>query len=201
MGWECDIMMPNRTRLQGAISRVVLAAALGVVGLLPGAVYAQADPGEDQGVPPTVDVAAPAEPSDGPVGRTLQCSVLGLRIMAPEVGGARFVCLVDGASPGDATFTVRATPATADSQIASRLRPATCVGSLVDGAGTCSGIFLDRATSVLNPLSLAATLQPSGATVGPVSLAAETTPPAVRIGPFVPTAPTAPMSTFPLPEP
>jgi hypothetical protein len=107
--------------------------------------------------------------------------------MAAEVSGARFVCRIAGAPAGESSFTVQVTNATDQPKPLVPL----CSGSLAVGAGICSGSFIDREASGLGQVTLAATLQPSGAAVGPLVLGRSTQP----------ETPVAPMQFFPLPEP
>jgi hypothetical protein len=139
------------------------------------AVYAQADPGTD----PT-SLAA----TDGP-GPTLDCSGIALRLMAAEVGGARFVCKIDGAPAGDSSFTVQAMSTGDDSRALVPL----CTGSLVGGVGACVGSFIDRNSSPLVGVSFSATLQPSGSALGPAVSGRPSTP--------APLEPTQPILTDP----
>lgn len=162
---------------------------LTLVAGLPTGVYAQADGTDDAPVADSVDAAAAPMP-------TLQCSVIALRVMAPEMGGARFVCHVDGAQPGDTAFTAQAA---AESQPPVPI--ADCTGTLADGIGDCVGAFVDRASSTLGQFSVSATLEPSGATLGPVVLAPAAVTPPAHPKPLLGTPPTAPVNYFPLPEP
>ena|SRR5438309_51337 len=146
--------------------------------LAPAGAFAQADGSGD-------DVA---QVSTDASGASLDCRGMGLKIMAAEVSGARFVCQVSGAPAGDSSFSVQAV-STADQT--HTLVPL-CSGSLADGAGACSGAFIDRLASGLAQISLAVTLQPSGAALGPVV-----------IGPPTPAPGSASerMQFYPLPEP
>jgi hypothetical protein len=107
--------------------------------------------------------------------------------MAAEVSGARFVCQINGAPAGDSSFSVQAV-STSDQNHS--LVPL-CSGTLASGAGACSGAFIDRAASGLAQVSLAVTLQPSGAALGPVVIGPSTPAPAAS----------EPMQFDPLPEP
>jgi hypothetical protein len=89
-------------------------------------------------------------------GPTLSCSLVGVHILMDDVNAARLVCRVVGAPDGDSNFTVSATGA---------LQPL-CDDGLAGGEGTCRGRLVDSSI----PLSLTATLQPSGLTIGPVSI-------------------------------
>ena len=172
-----------------ALRRVMMAAALALVAGLPAGVYAQADGTDDAPVADSVDSAVAPMP-------TLQCSVIALRALATEMGGARFVCHVDGAQPGDTAFTAQAA---ADSQPAVRI--AGCTGTLEGGVGDCVGGFVDRASSTIGQFSISATLEPSGSTLGPVVLASAAVTPPAQPKPLLGTSPTAPINYFPLPEP
>ena len=121
---------------------LLLTTALAFV---PAGAFAQAD-GSGEGV---AQVATDAS------GASLDCRGLGLKIMAAEVSGARFVCQVSGAPAGDSSFSVQAV-STADQT--HTLVPL-CSGSLADGAGACSGAFIDRLASGLAQISLAVTLR------------------------------------------
>jgi hypothetical protein len=141
------------------------------------AVHAQADDGGEANALTASDAA----------GATLVCRGVGLRIMAAEVSGARFVCEISGAPEGDSSFSVHAINVADQAQTTVPL----CSGSLASGAGACSGAFIDRAASGLGQVSLSVTLQPSGAALGPVV-----------IGPATPVpAASEPMQFYPLPEP
>jgi hypothetical protein len=149
---------------------------LTALAITPAAGYAQAD---DDGDPRTQVASEAAE-------ATLDCRGVGLRIMAAEVSGTRFVCQISGAPSGDSGFSVQAVSTVDPTHTLVPL----CSGSLASGAGACSGAFIDRAASGLTQVTLAATLQPSGAALGPVV-----------IGPSTPTPPAEPMQFYPFPEP
>src|SRR6266851_6953077 len=97
---------------------------------LPAAAFAQADDGAEAG----------AFTASEAVGPTLDCRGTGLKIMAAEVSGARFVCEISGAPATDSSFAVHAV-STADQT--HTLVPL-CSGTLASGAGACSGAFIDR---------------------------------------------------------
>jgi hypothetical protein len=157
-----------------ATLRLLLAAALA---LAPAAVLAQAD-GSGDGV---AQVASEAP------GASLDCRSSGLRIMTAEVSGARFMCAISGAPASDSSFAVQAVSMDDQTHTVVPL----CTGNLASGAGTCSGAYIDRAASGLGQVSLAVTLQPSGAALGPVV-----------IGPATPaSAASEPIQFYPLPEP
>ena len=121
--------------------------------------------------------------ADGP---TLECSLVGLRIVTDDVDAARLVCHVTGASSADIRFSVSLQPQPGQAS----QRPI-CGDGLADGAGTCLGPFVDPASE---PFSVTATLQPSGTTLGPVSVGGPG-------GAGQPAAPaTPPMQFYPLPE-
>jgi hypothetical protein len=190
--------MPSTQISFRALRRVMLAATLALVAGLPVGVYAQADGTDAAPVADSVDpgpVADSVESAAAPM-PTLQCSVIAKRVLAPEMGGARFVCHVDGAQPDDTAFTAQAT---VDSQPAVRL--AGCTGTLAGGIGECVGGFVDRASSTLGQFSVSATLDPSGSTLGPVVLGPAVVTPPAQPKPLFGPAPTAPINYFPLPEP
>jgi hypothetical protein len=151
---------------------VALAIALTV---LPVAAYAQADDNSEADTFPATEA-----------GPSLDCRGTGLKIGAAEVSGARFVCQVSGAPWSDSSFSVQAMSIADQTQTAVPI----CTGPLAGGAGTCIGAFIDRAASGLPQVTLAGTLQPSGAALGPVV-----------IGPPTPAPGTAsePMQFYPLP--
>ena len=148
-----------------------------VMAIVPTGVYAQADDGGEANALTASEAAAPG----------VACRAVGLRIMAAEVSGARFVCEISGAPASDSSFSVQATNAADQTQATVPL----CSGSLVSGAGACSGAFIDRAASGLAQVSLAVTLQPSGAALGPVVIGPQTPAPAAS----------EPTQFYPLPEP
>ncbi len=154
---------------------LLLASALA---LAPAAVFAQADDTPEG----RAQVASEAP------GASLDCRSSGLRIMAAEVSGARFVCAISGAPATDSSFAVQAV-STADQT--HTLVPL-CSGNLASGAGTCSGAVIDRAASGLAQITLAVTLQPSGAALGPVVVEPPTPAPGTA---------SEPMQFYPLPEP
>jgi len=137
---------------------------------------AQADDGGEANALTASEAAAPS----------VACRAVGLKIMAAEVSGARFVCEISGAPAGDSSFSVQATNAADETQATVPL----CSGSLASGAGACSGAFIDRAASGLAQVSLAVTLQPSGAALGPVVIGPPTPAPAAS----------EPTQFYPLPE-
>src|SRR5882762_5605478 len=141
--------------------RLLLAAALA---LLPAGVYAQTDDAADVVAQMVSEVT----------GASVECRGVGLRIMAAEVSGARFVCQINGAPASDSSFAVEAV-STADQ---SRTIVPLCSGNLASGSGACTGAFIDRAASGLAQVSLAVTLQPSGAALGPVVIGSSTPAPA-----------------------
>jgi hypothetical protein len=130
-------------------------------------------------------VYAQADENTQVAGPTLDCSVVALRIMTAEVGGARFACRIVGAPAADSTFSVQVTNAAAETQLAVPL----CTGSLAGGAGVCSGSYINRDGGGLGQLTLAATLQPSGSGLGPLVL--EGSPPP---------APVEPLQIYPISE-
>ncbi|SRR5216684_5533567 len=154
--------------------RLMLLATM--LAVAPTGIFAQADEGGEANSLTASEAAA----------ATLDCRGVGLRIMAAEVSGARFVCQISGAPSGDASFTEQAL-STAD-QI--QIRTPLCTGTLAGGAGTCSGSFIDRNSTALGQVSLAVTLQPSGAALGPVVIGPSTPAPAAS----------EPMQFYPLPE-
>lgn len=166
-----------------ATRRLCLIAAMAAQ-LATSAVFAQTD---GSSAPATSDSAPEALAADAALaaGPMLECSIVGLHILAPEVSGARVVCRVAGAASDDTSFTVSAIrPSLATSEP----RPICGDTPLSGGAGTCIGSFVDRASSTLGPLSLSATLSPSGSVLGPMT-----------VGPPSPPA-TPPMQFYPLPD-
>ena len=160
-----------------------VAAVAALVGLLPAGASAQSD-GSDV-IVTSNDAAGGTVSSNDAVavtaGPTLACSMVGLRIMAAEVSGARVACHISGVATGDSTFTVSAV------RPAGTEPTAICVANLSGGSGACTGGFVDRSASGLGHLDLAAKLQPCGSTIGPVS-----------IGPASAQPSTEPMQFFPL---
>jgi hypothetical protein len=156
-----------------AIWRWVLVIA---VALVPAAAYGQADDN------PEADALTVSEAP----GAALECRGTGLKIGAAEVSGARFVCQVSGAPSSDSSFSVQALGIADQTNTAVPI----CTGPLAGGAGTCTGAFIDRAASGLPQVTVAGTLQPSGAALGPVV-----------IGPPAPAPGTGsePMQFYPLP--
>src|SRR5437868_1814813 len=92
---------------------------------------------------------ATAQTADPP---TLDCSGMGLKIMAAEVSGARFVCHISGAQPGDTTFAVRAERPALDGDTPPIVVDQFCTGTLSGGIGTCTAGFVDRASGGLGPV-------------------------------------------------
>src|SRR5438309_4262444 len=128
-------------------------------------------------------VSADDAQTDAP---TLECNLVGLRIVMDDMNAARLVCRVSGASSADTRFAVsgQLQPGQASQRLI-------CSDGLADGTGRCLGPFVDPASS---PFSLTATLQPSGTTLGPVSVGGPD-------GVGQPAAPAAPpMQFYPLPE-
>src|SRR5712691_2514740 len=104
-----------------ATLRLLLAAALA---LTPAArPYAQAD---DDGDAVTQMVSEVTSAS-------VECRGVGLRIMAAEVSGARFVCQINGAPASDSSFAVEAV-STADQ---THTMVPLCSGNLASGSGAC----------------------------------------------------------------
>jgi len=152
--------------------RVFAVAAAALLGLAPLGVNAQSDPTAD-------DLAiGDAAAASGP---TLECSLVGMRLMAAEVSGARVTCHISGVASGDSTVTVSAVR-----ESPADLRPI-CVANLSGGSAACVGSFVDRSASGLGQLNLVAKLQPGGSTIGPVS-----------VGPASAQPSTEPMQFFPL---
>src|SRR5712692_3342857 len=98
--------------------RLMLLATM--LAVAPTGIFAQADEGGEANSLTASEAAA----------ATLDCRGVGLRIMAAEVSGARFVCQISGAPSGDASFSVQATNA-ADQ---THTRVPLCSGSLASGA-------------------------------------------------------------------
>ena len=145
----------------------IASAAIGLLGVVPVVALAQSE-GSD--VVATVDSTAAVDP-------TLNCNLVGLRILIDDLNGARVVCRVTGASPSDSSFNV--------SVIKPGVPPQPmCTEALSDGAGVCRGALVDLASS----FSVTATLQPSGAVLGPVSVGRPAPAPQTE----------APMQFFPL---
>jgi len=135
-------------------------------------------------------VAPDQDASAAPSGPILTCTVQALRIMAPEVSGARVICRVTGAT-GDTRFTVGAKRA-ADrgAGVASLMVDPLCSGDLINGGGECVGLIIDRASFTIGPLAFDATLEPSGTLLRSVMAP----PPALA-------EPAPRMQFTPLPEP
>ena len=121
-------------------------------------------------------VSALADADDSAAaGPTLNCNLVSLHILTDDLNATRLVCRVSGAPTGDSNFTV---------STAGAPRPM-CDDGLAGGEGSCLGRLVDPTM----PLSLTATLQPSGLTIGPISVGGPT-----------PAAPSQapPMQFFPL---
>ncbi|HKB49571.1 MAG TPA: hypothetical protein VKC57_17815, partial [Ktedonobacterales bacterium] len=129
-----------------ALSREILAVATAaVLAATPGAGYAQSatdGPSESYlqvGAAPLAAARTQADDSSEAnawvtseaAGTTVDCRGVGLRIMAAEMSGARFVCAIAGAPAGDSSFTVQAL-GTADQN---QIRVPLCTGSLAAGSG------------------------------------------------------------------
>ena len=140
---------------------LIAIGAAGALALAP-AVHAQSD-----GTDPTIDTAAAA------TSPSLDCNFVGVRILLEDALAMRLVCHVAGAPASDSSFTVAVDSARAS-----------CTEGLSAGTGNCIGGVFDPSRQ----LTVTATLQPSGTTLGPLTVA--------------PTAPAprqeAPMQFFPL---
>ena len=132
--------------------------------MLPAAASAQSDGSDGSDVAVAEAVA------------TLDCNLVGLHIKIDDVNGARLVCRVSGASAGDTSFSVSAVRPSGEAE-----QPL-CTDGLNAGAGICRGGAVDLAS----PLSLKATLQPSGVTLGPVMIGPAPAQPAIEPMQFFP---------------
>ncbi len=101
-------------------------------------------------------VSVLADDGDAAAAPTLNCNMVALHILTDDLNAARLVCHVAGATSGDSSFSVSASAVDAAQPL--------CRDGLAGGEGTCLGGLVDPTTS----LSVTATLQPSGQTIGPV---------------------------------
>jgi hypothetical protein len=120
---------------------------------------------------------ANGQPDDtAAVGPTLSCNLIGLRVLNDDLNAVRLVCGVSGAPTSDTTFTVSVVQ---PAGVAEQSR--TCANGLSSGTGRCVGGLFEPTTQ----LSVTATLEPSGLTLGPVSVGPATAPPAVEEPPIL----------------